>query len=115
MDDLLLQYHNLVNDGEETAFLDNEEDLVERPCGGHRNTLDFTWGTSCFRKSRLIGREWCRHCSPRTLAGRSAKNFARELRDGTAYIGKCLDQVATIAMLNMCQADLKSWISQQIA
>jgi hypothetical protein len=26
MDDLLLQYHNLVNDGEETGFLDDEED-----------------------------------------------------------------------------------------
>jgi hypothetical protein len=44
----------------------------------------------------------------------SAENFTRDLRDGTAYIGKCLDQVATFAMLNMCQADLKSWISQQI-
>ncbi|KAG2048889.1 hypothetical protein BDR06DRAFT_984583 [Suillus hirtellus] len=27
MDDLLLQYHNLVNDGEEMGFLDNEEDV----------------------------------------------------------------------------------------
>lgn len=114
--------------------------LVERPCGGRRNTLVYT-GKQVFnvkKQSRQLGErvfftslekmvsalltsypgrlQWYVSASSADSNLKiSAENFARELRDGTAYIGKCLDQVVTFAMLNMCQADLKSWISQQIA
>ncbi|KAG1894356.1 uncharacterized protein F5891DRAFT_1195338 [Suillus fuscotomentosus] len=99
MDDLLLQYHNLVNDGEEMGFLDDEEDA-------RMLAATLVAGIELARLDRVETRNPKRLylCRAHLLPDPHRK-LQLKTSPGTSGMG--------LRILE--NADLKSWISQQIA